>query len=160
MKYVKVFQRDILGTAPEAYITLANVFVCHIPTSTHALLRGNKEFSHPRVYISTKSMKHGYDKRPTFTEDNIDEVCKALKDPDIIARNEIWKDGRMVEKRGDFIFFRRLGRRAKFLGCPIEVIEHNGDGVLFCVSFFPSDENYIAKFPTLWDREGGENPPS
>lgn len=144
MKYRRVFVRYILGTPPGARVVLKEILLCSIRS---------KPFSLPsKVYISTKSLKHAYDRRPDFTVDYLDEIYRTMKDPDYITENTIGK-------KGSFIFFKRM-RRKKFLGCPVEISIKNKKEALFCVSFFPTKESYIKKSSVLWSREGGAIPPS
>lgn len=165
---IKLFgeiQKSIYPTyfkhTPESYVVLQEVLICSVNSNLHTSLRKKEEFSIPRIYISTKSLKHSYDRRPDFTTLYLDDVHLTLKDPDCVLENVEDKDGTLIVKRGHFIFCRKLvGRKNKYLACPVEVDNRGGATALFCVSFFPSKSSYIKKFPTLWDREAGESPPS
>lgn len=172
MRYISVFEENITGTEAKCHVSLLNVFVCHVRSAHHIILRRIKEFSISRAYVSTKSLKHSYDRRPDFMDNNIEFLFRTVKDPDFICENIIGKNGKMICKRGDFILFRhRYGD--KYYGVPVEITKTiTNNKYLEVVSFFPSNAKYMKKFPviwerdnpeglpTLWDREDGVNPPS
>ncbi len=155
MKYIRVFKEQIFETPLAEHVPAGVVFVCQADPALCLVLRLEKSSSNVRFYISTKSMKHAYDRRPQFTTDSIHDVYTALKNPLAILKNS-------PNKRGDFVFVAQSNARAgKFIACPVEVVTINGTQALMCVTFFPAKSmSYFAKFPTLWDREVGEDPPS
>lgn len=157
MKYKKVFSEQIIGTNPRCHVVVQDIFVCTLDSHFHQVLRCEKEFAIPRIYVSTKALKHSYDRRRQFSELNISLLYETLKRPDYICNNRIEYEGKTILKRGDFIFFKAISNDKKFFACPVEVTKSNK---LSCVSFFPSKLSYIKKFPTLWDREDGVYPPS
>lgn len=109
------------------------------------------------MYLSSKSLKHFYDRRPDFTSENIGQVHAVLKDPDFIVRNVKEEDGMIVRKRAEFLFLKvdRYGQR--FLACPVEVGVWEESTALWCVSFFSAKFSYLTQFPLLWSKEDGRS---
>jgi hypothetical protein len=105
-------------------------------------------------------------------DDNIEFLYRTIKYPDYICQNICDRNGQHISKRGDFIFFKQRHQN-KYYGVPLEISKARvDDAFLEVVSFFPTDDKYIGKFqtiwerdnpnsfPTLWDREDGGTPPS
>jgi hypothetical protein len=137
MEYKQIFAKYILNTPPGAKVFLYDAFVYSIP---------------PDVYISTKSLKHAYDRRPVSARKYLDRIYDVFKDPDWIMQGG---EG----QRGHILFLKNLSQN-KFLICPAEFCQKEGKPVLFCVTFFPSRIEYIKKSTILWSREAGGIPPS
>lgn len=135
MEYKFIFAKYILDTPPGARVILYDAYVCSLPKNVHTSLRLIEEFSIPDVYISTKSLKHAYDRRPVSTVEHLDEIAVLFYEPDYITVN-------FGNQRADFIFFKQF-RRNKFLACPVEICPYKNGTALFCATFFPSKSAYI-----------------
>jgi hypothetical protein len=155
MKYIKAFQEHVLDTAPQEYVVVQTVLVCTLSNEIHSILSNEVELLVPKVYVSTISLKHSYDRRPDFTAACLSDLYDVLRNPIRVAKN-------LEGKKGDYIFYGPSHcRPGKMIGCPVEVVEIETNKVFECVSFFPTKNmKYFEKFPTLWDREDGEQPPS
>ncbi len=157
MKYIKFFTQNIVDTPQECYVPIKHILICYLKNEIYKVLKNNTKFSYPRIYLPTKVLKHAYDKRREFTELHIEGIHQTLSNPDNICLNEFGLGENNIDKRGDFIFFKKIVGRNKYYVCPVEI---SSDGSLSTVSFFQCKNKYIQKFPTLWDREDGVNPPS
>lgn len=136
MEYKEIFSEYVLNTSPGAKVFLYDAFICSIP---------------PDVYISTKSLKHVYDRRPDVTRKYLDRIYDVFEYPDCITQGG-------EDQRGDILFLKKLSED-KFLICPAEFCKKEGKSVLFCVTFFPAGKAYIKKSTILWSREVGGIPP-
>ena len=144
-----VVRKHISGTSKKAPVIELTVFVCNLTKIVQ------KELSFPtnRVYLTTRSLKHLYDKRTAEEFDYITENLPSLvKFPARIYKN---KDG----KTGGFCFYKEdLG---EIYFC---IIESNSDtnpidgeiGMNYVVSAYrlsekeTKRENYLAGYELLW----------
>jgi hypothetical protein len=150
MNLEEIFTKLIYGTPAQSNISVCDIFLCSIEPNVHHSLKKYKYFLNPRSYTSTINIKHSYDRRPRFTTINIGEIENILRQPDFVLKDN--------DKKGDFIFVRRLKhKKEKFICCPIEITpRESGHLSIKCITFFPTkSRSYLRKFPTLWDREGG-----
>ncbi len=140
-----LYKKYVKGTIKRGVVKLTSVLLCVL---TNAIIRGIK-IEHNKVYISTRVIKHIYDKRPAEEFDflllNISDIVKY---PDFIYSNK-------QAKRGNFVFVKELKNYKYF--CSIE--ETQKDGELKCleiVTFFRiNDNNYLKNYELLWKWEGG-----
>lgn len=101
-------KKYIQRTRPKAIVVDTRILLCHL---TFAVRRGINS-SGSSVYMSTRVLKHMYDKKTAEEYDFIIEnLHKVVKYPDQIYRN---RDG----KRGNFCLLKVLGEQ-KYL-CSIE----------------------------------------
>jgi hypothetical protein len=152
MEYKRIFIAHILNTPYEARIILRNILVCSISDKLYNHLCNVRDFSVPDIYISTRSLKHVYDKRPSVAIEYLDILYDALSQPDLILFGK-------SSGKADFIFCKKL-REDKWLVCPIGISYKKNKRFLFCFTFFPARQNYIKKSAILWSREDGRVPPS
>lgn len=125
----------IKGTEKESVVANKRIMLCCL---TYAVRR-SVDFSSNNVYISTKALKHIYDKKPA---EHYDSIIRSLHDmvrfPDHIYKN---KNG----KRGNYCLVKGFGDK-KYL-CSIE---DKGIGELNIVTVFRTDDKYLAKYELLW----------
>ncbi len=98
--------------------------------------------------MSTRVLKHMYDKRPAEEFDLMTEVMfDVVKYPSKIYKN---KDG----KRGSFLFVKEV-KNSKCL-VSIETI-HDKKAATHCevATFFRTDDDYLANYELLWEWKGG-----
>jgi hypothetical protein len=127
-------ERYIKGTVAKAIVEDIYVFLCHL---TFAVTKANK--FKPNVYLSTKVLKHIYDKRPAEEYDFIIEsLYKIVRYPDVIYKN---KD----PKRGDYVFTKIVGDCNYF--CSLEACE---DGFNVVTVFRLRKENYLKNYDSIW----------
>lgn len=144
-----IFDDIIDKTDPKSNVPVRDVFLCSISPNIHYALKKYTHFLNPRTYISTISIKHAYDRRPSFTKQYIGAIKNIIDDPDYVLRDS--------DKKGDFIFVKRSESNLnKFISCPVQLcIRESGYLCLKCITFFPTkNKSYLQKYPTVWDREG------
>ncbi len=149
MDISELFRTHINHTKPQSKIVIREVFLRSISPYAHAHLKLHKYFLNKRSYVSSLSLKHVYDRRPNFIENNLNLLEEIMFDPDLILRNH--------DKRGDFIFVKRSDPKDNyFICCPVEIcLRESGHPSIQCVTFFKTKSRaYIKKFSTVWDREG------
>ena len=150
MDIKEAFISLINGTPLESAVPIRDIYLCWIDRDIQNTMKKEVYFLNPRSYISTKSIKHAYDRRPSFTEKHAHEIDGIIREPDLVLKDN--------DKKGDFIFVKRSARgKNKFICCPIEIcVRESGHLSVKCVTFFPTKSRaYLRKFPTVWDREGG-----
>jgi hypothetical protein len=150
MDIKEAFNSLINNTAPESQVPIRDIYICWIDRNIQNVMKKEVYFLNPRSYISTKSIKHAYDRRPSFTRDNVGEIDGIIRYPDFVLKDN--------DKKGDFIFVKRSDlSKKKFICCPAEIcMRESGHLSVKCVTFFPTkSRSYLRKFPTVWDREGG-----
>jgi len=161
-------KKYIEETQEKAIVTNRKTLLCNL---TNAVVKGiNLDNSIKSVYITTRCVKHWYDKKPAEEYHFIiKNLHKIVKYPDKIYEN---KSG----KRGNFCFVKKIGGEDYF--CSIEVLEKPPCvfGVAqFGFSEFGSDsiikeiqvatamrirkKKYLKNYTLLWDW-GNDNPPS
>ncbi len=135
-----LFEGHVKGSIKEAMVPLVTVFVCHITAATHRKLQISHPDAETKVYLSTRVLKHLYDKRTAEEFDTaVDFLHKILKYPERIYIN---KD----PKRGHFAFVKNIHGRLFF--CSVEIQEDNS---LHVVTIFRvKKEQYLLEFELLW----------
>lgn len=98
-----------------------------------------------KVYISTRALKHLYDKKPAeFYDFAIKNLFKIVRYPDHIYKN---KDG----KRGSFCFTKRMENRLFFVSIEIENNEEiKEDTVWVVTSYEIKKDGYLKNYELLW----------
>lgn len=129
-------QKYIANTSKGALVQDMSVFLCNL---TYAVVKGVSLQGYHKVYISTRVLKHSYDKRPAFEYDLIiNGIHKIVKYPDKIYRNK-------QEKRGDYCFVKTVNNE-KCL-CVVE----KGEQCLEVVTFYRiPKEKYLNSFSLVW----------
>lgn len=153
-----VVKQHIRGTEKKAPVIQITILVCNITNKVKIAL----EFPTVRIYITTKVLKHMYDKRTAQEFDFITEnLPKIIKTPDKIYMN-------IRGKTGDYCFLKTFNN--DFYFCILETkSEKNPDdgevGMNYIVSTYKLNEDeekrnrYLESYKLLWSWEG-DNPPS
>ena len=135
----------IKGTAKNAVVQNLRVFLCNL---TLAVSKNGLDFKKDRkklrVYISSRVLKHVYDKRPAEEYDFlIENLHLIVKYPDNVYKN---KNG----KRGNFCFTKIINVQKYF--CSLELIETDATTKeLEVVTFFRvPKEKYLDSYMLLW----------
>ncbi|MDA2936500.1 hypothetical protein MYX06_04750 [Patescibacteria group bacterium AH-259-L05] len=141
---LNLHQKYIANTAQKALVHDLSVFLCNL---TYAVVKGVGLQGYHKVYISTKVLKHSYDKRPAFEYDLIiSEIHKMVRYPDKIYEN---KKG----KRGDYCFV-KIVRNERCL-CVVE----KGEQQLEVVTFYRTPkEKYLDSFLLVWSWRDDKSP--
>lgn len=146
------FKKYIENTAEKVTVADRKICLCCL---TKAVTRGiDIDYSMKNVYISTRCLKHLFDKKPAeeflFIIDHLHEVVKF---PDEIYKN---KKG----KRGEFCLIKKIGSE-KYL-CSIEIVSINRDEeigetseIQIATAFRLRDDKYIKNYTLLWDWGNG-----
>ncbi|MFZ2226112.1 MAG: hypothetical protein WA064_01180 [Candidatus Moraniibacteriota bacterium] len=144
----KFFENYIKGTPQKAIVANRRALLCRL---TEAVIDGIEIENLPRnVYITSRCVKHLFDKRPAeeflFIIDHLHEIVKC---PDKIYENA---EG----KRGNFCFTKKMGNEEYF--CSVEILEisNTDKEIQVATAFRLRDEKYIIKnYTLLWDWGNG-----
>jgi len=164
MKTLKeFFHRYIENTSEKAVVADKKLFLCLL---TLAVSQGVNINCSRNVYITTRALKHLYDKKPAeeflFIVNHLGEIVRY---PDKIYQNP-------KEKRGNFGFAKRIDDSEYF--CSIEIIkippaffgkaisgiseygaEKEIEEIRVATAFRLRDEHYIKNYTLLWDWGNG-----
>jgi len=140
----KFFNKYIKNTQEKAMVPDGKILLCYLP---NAVMKGiETDFSIKSVYMTSRCVKHLYDKKPAeefdFIINNLHDIVKY---PDEIYKN-------LSGKRGDFCFVKRI-EDARYL-CTIGIAMDecgNCKEIQVATAFRLRDENYIKKYTLLWD---------
>ena len=100
-----------------------------------------------KIYLSTRALKHLYDKRPAEEYDSILRfVITTLSAPDYIYKN---KDS----KRGDVCFVKEIQKNSYLVS-----VEECDGNPYFVTMFRVRKKSYLKNYSLLWSREDGEPP--
>ncbi len=132
-------KNHIKGTDLKAIVVYKKILLCNL---TKAVQKGCG-LSSGAVYITTKVLKHIYDKKPGELYDFIiDNLPTIVKYPDHIFKNK-------KEKTGDLCFVKTL-KNKKYL-CSIEgCTNEEKKGEISIVTVFRVDDAYLEKYELLW----------
>lgn len=154
------FKKYIKGTPEKAIVADRKMFLCYL---TKAVMEGvNIDSSAKNVYITSRCLKHLFDKKPAeeflFIIDHLHEIAKY---PDKIYKNK-------NSKRGEFCFVKRIGNEEYF--CTIEILEippavcgfaefgasefgsnSVSKEIQIATAFRLRDEKYTKNYTLLWD---------
>ena len=147
------FQKYIENTPYKAVVVDKKMLLCRL---TAAVSRGiDIGYQKRRVYITTRCLKHLYDKKPAeeflFLIKNLYEVVRR---PEKIYQNR-------KGKRGEIGFVKRIGNFEYF--CSIETMAIDisvgftglSEELQIATAFRLRDDAYIKKYTLLWDRGNG-----
>ena len=157
-----LFKRYIENTPEKAMVANRKVCLCGL---TKAVTEGICiNHSMKKVYITTRCLKHLFDKKPAeeflFIIDNLHEVVKY---PDKIYRNR-------KGKRGEFCLFKKIGNEEYLCSIEIKKVpnvafglgEYEDDKTEFftkeiqiATMFRLRDPKYLKKYILLWDWGNG-----
>lgn len=103
----------------------------------------------PRIYVSTRVLKHLYDKKPAEEFDFIlENIPDILARPDHLYRNK-------SDKRGQFCLMKQIESR-EYLAS-LEVIDGiYGREIQLVTAFRVRSEPYLKDYDLLWSRRDGE----
>jgi hypothetical protein len=153
MKLIHIHKKYIEGTEKKALVVNLTVQLC---TLTNAVVKGGK-FKTNRVYVTTRMLKHMYDKRPAEEYDFlVKNLYKIARYPDHIYKNK-------SSKRGNFCFVKTL-KGDKYV-CSVEATSEvnpsdGEEGMNFVATAFRlNKESYLNSYKLKWSWEG-DIPPS
>ena len=150
---IKVFKKHIKGTGKKKQIKKLTIYVCNFSN----VVMNEFKFSTNRVHLSTKSLKHMYDKRVAQEFDFIlNNLPKIIKKPDKVYKN-------IKGKRGDYCFLKKFAKDTYFC-----IIENSDDvnpndgkiGMNYVVSVYKLSEDkekrkrYLSGYKLLWSWKG------
>lgn len=143
-----LYKQYVHGTERKAIVQMLTVLLCHL---TVAVVKGI-ESNCNKVYISTRVIKHIYDKRPAQEFDFlIENAHTVVKYPDKVYKN---KDG----KRGSFCFVKKI-KNEEWLVSIETMQENNHNTHCEVVTFFRvNGDDYLSSYELLWEWEGGKPP--
>lgn len=133
-------KKYIKGTAPKFIVVDKKFFLCNLTN----VVKREVKFTSNKVYITTKMLKHIYDKKPAELYDFIvQNLYQIVKYPDHIYKNK-------STKRGDFCFVKLL-KNEKYLPS-IEVCagDNKNQEEIYVATVFRTDEKYLEKYELLW----------
>ena len=126
------FKKYIKGTSYKAPVFNSKLLICDL-----------NGFS---VYITTRSLKHLFDKKPAEEFHFIlDNLTILIKDPEEIYKNK-------SEKHGDICFVRQI--KDFYYICSLQKISSKELQVV--TAFRLRDEDYIKNYTLLWNRGSGK----
>ncbi len=146
-----LFERHIQGTQKEAFVVLRTISFCYLTKAVMAELKKiDCEVSDYRVYLTTKMLKHCFDKKTAeFFNFLLDNLNCIVTYPDEIYKNN-------DAKRGDFGFVKTLKGDKYF--CSLE-FDRKEKKMFVVTSFRLKNDNYLKNYKLLWSWEDG-TPPS
>lgn len=135
-------KKYIRGTEKGAIVQDVRMFLCHLTKTVSKRGLGINQ-NKTRVYVSTRVLKHVYDKRSAEEYDFlINHIHTVTKYPDFIYKN---KPG----KRGDFCFVKAIKNKNYF--CCIENVDDETSKALEIVTFYRvQKEKYLENYKLLW----------
>jgi len=140
-----LYQKYIKGTQPKIFVTYKVVVLCHLTNQVNKVILDKSGLS--RVYISTKMIKHLYDKKPAEEFDFIiDNLHKIIKYPNYIYKNK-------KEKRGDWCFVKKIKNELY-----ISSLEREEEILEIVTVFRIRKEKYLENFELLWSWEDDRSP--
>jgi hypothetical protein len=92
----KLFATYVRGTAPRAYVHLLQTDIRSIPKPLLHLLAKKHKRLHPKVSISTKSLKHIYDDHVEHAEAIVRQIPVAIGSPDAVYLNKANRTGAYI----------------------------------------------------------------
>lgn len=145
MNLRKLHATNIRGSVKEAIVPNAEVMVCKLSSQVSKILSetvGTTEKS--KVFVTTRMLKHLYDKKPAEEYDFIlDHLSMILKYPDHVFRNK-------GTKRGDFVLLKNLYHEDWL--CSIELTE---DVFYVATAFRVRRPTYLDSYDLMWSWKVG-----
>jgi len=128
-------QKYIANTPQKVIVQNVTVFLCNL---TYAVTKGVNLENYHKVYISTRVLKHSYDKRPAFEYDLfINNIHKIIKYPDRIYLDK--------DRRGDYCFVKNIKNEECLC-----VLEKRGQCMEVVTFYRVTKEKYLNNFPLVW----------
>lgn len=139
----ELHEKYIQQTEAGAIVQLTEVLLCHL---TLAVCRDGMGIDQDKtkVYISTRVIKHVYDKKPAEEYDFlVSNLHQIVKYPDLVYLN---KKG----KRSDFCLVKTI-KNQKYLCC-LEIMDDLDERVAFSVVTFYRirKDSYLNSYELLW----------
>ncbi len=140
-----LYKKYVRGTAKKAIVQSVTVLLCHL---TATVMKGVGS-SCQKIYISTRVLKHIYDKRPAEEFDFcLEHVMSTVRYPNRVYKN---KGG----KRGAYIFVKDV-QNSQCLVSVETVTDANGNATHCEVAtFFRPSEGYLNSYELLWEWKDG-----
>lgn len=146
---LELHQRHIEGTDEKAVVEDITIVLCNL---TFAVSRGCS-FKTFKVYLTSRCLKHLYDKRNAEEFDCIlKNLSEIVRYPDHIYENR-------SSKRGDLCFYKTIDEK-NYL-CTLEKdVKSEANTEIDCANYIATcfrlrDEDYIKKYKLLWSWKGG-----
>ena len=142
-----LYEKYIAHTVREELISLEKRYVCNVRRSVGKIMRQRKLGRNRHVYLSTKALKHIYDRHifdkrtPEDFLAILDNLIQIIKYPDRVYRNN-------PGKSGDFLFAKEIYGRIYLV--ILEVVSHENETTIEIVSASFTKERYLKKFALLW----------
>lgn len=137
-------QKYVANTIRKALVRNMSVFLCNL---THAVTKGVELHGYHKVYISTRTLKHSYDKRPACEYDLIiSEIHKIIKYPDKVYKNK-------ERKRGDYCFVKTVKNEECL--CVVEKMSQHMEIVTF---YRVPKRKYLDSFSLVWSWRDDKSP--
>jgi hypothetical protein len=133
-----LYKQHIKGTASKAVVNEITASICRVTNTVGRCVNNHVVCGH-KVHITTRALKHLYDKKPAEEFDFIvDNLHKVVKYPDNIYKNK-------NPKRGNLCFTKTLNGNIYF--CSLEVSEEE----MYVVTCFRiRKESYLNDYELLW----------
>lgn len=154
LSLVKAHKKYIKGTKEKAYVADLTFLVCKLTNK----VKEDLKFESFNVYITTRCLKHLYDKKTAEEYDaTIRCVHQIIKYPDNIFEN---KDTH--SKRGDLCFVKIVAGETYL--CSVEKDVESSELQIGKVNYIATcfrlrpdkKENYLKNYKLLWSWKGGE----
>lgn len=143
----ELYEKYIRGSKKQAAVQNLLVLLCSMTNSVYA----GTGMKCKRIYISTRVVKHVYDKRPAEEFDFlVDNVHQILKYPDRVFKN---KDA----KKGDLCFVKKIHNHLYLAS--VETMKDLIGRNTHCevITFFRvQKESYLNGYELLWEWKVGE----
>ncbi len=143
----ELFEKYVRGTEKQAVVQNLLVLLCSMTSA----VQSGSGMKCKRVYISTRVIKHVYDKRAAEEFDFlITNIHLILKYPDRLYKN---RDA----KKGDFCFVKKLGNALYFAS--VEVMKDPTGEHTHCevITFFRvQKDSYLSSYELLWEWKVGK----
>lgn len=140
---LQLHERYIKGTLKDAIVQDVQTFICPI---TYVVKNG-AGFEAFKVYVSTRTIKHVYDKRAAQEYDFlISRLHKIIRYPHRVYLN---KDG----KRGDYCFIRKYGDSEYLCSLELKSDEPMKERMEVTTFFQIRKASYLNNYKILWNWE-------
>ena len=138
---VDLHEKFIKGTQKKMIVPSRRSLICLFTKEVTKAIGCKEEFG--RVFITTRCLKHLYDKKPAVEYDSIIQSLDVVASrPDEIYRN-------LGEKRGSFVFRKKI-RNIEFLASIEEVTREEHCEYEIATCFWFRSQNYLNNYSTLW----------
>ncbi len=142
----ELYEKYIKGTEKQAVVQNVTALLCSMTVAVNKGSRVNCK----RIYISTRVLKHVYDKRAAEEFDFlVSNIHQVLKYPDRVYKN---RDA----KKGDFCFVKKLKNNLYLAS--VEIMKNPQGESTHCevITFFRiQKESYLNGYELLWEWKVG-----